>query len=43
MKLLVEYGGDLNAVNDEKMTPLGCAIKNKQHTAIAYLKSQNAN
>lgn len=42
MKLLVEFGGDINGVNDDKMTPLGCAIASKQKPAIEFLKSKNA-
>lgn len=34
LKLLLEYGADINGVNDDKKTPLGCAIETKQKAAI---------
>lgn len=43
MELLLRYGADINAVNDEKMTPLGCAIAAKKKVAVEWLKSKNAN
>lgn len=33
LELLVKYGGDVNAVNDDKMTPLGCAVAKKKQAA----------
>ena len=45
MELLLEYGADINAVNDDRMTPLGCALKSKKKSngAIEFLRSKNAN
>ena len=30
IKLLFAYGADINAVNDDRKTPLGCAIVKKR-------------
>ena len=30
LSLLLEYGADVNAANDDSMTPLGCAMKSKK-------------
>ena len=38
MKLLIEYGGDINGINDKRETPLGMAIKHKREEAIKFLK-----
>lgn len=42
LELLVEYGADIDAVNDERETPLGTAIKYKRTEAINYLRSKGA-
>ena len=34
LSLLLEYGADVNAANDDSMTPLGCAMKSKKTEAI---------
>ena len=43
VKLLFIFGGDINAVNDNRQTPLGLAIAKKRDGVIAFLKEKNAN
>jgi ankyrin repeat protein len=40
LKLLSDYGADINAVNDERETPLGVAIKHKKQSAVDFLKQK---
>ena len=42
LELLIEYGGDINGVNDSRKTPLGCAMDAKKKNVISYLQSKNA-
>lgn len=40
--MLVEYGCDINAVNNDKMTPLGLAKSLKKAGIVDFLESKNA-
>ena len=38
VKLLLAYGADINAVNDNRETPLGCALLKKRVEVATFLK-----
>jgi ankyrin repeat protein len=42
VRLLIEYGADKDAVDNDKKTPLNYAIEGKHESLIKYLKSIGA-